>query len=138
MRQQIPARCITHTSNPLIVLEERRSKITFHNPQRRDVTMIKVDGCAITDGPRCDHLLKDEGSTEHFIELKGTDVRHAIEQLEASIKQLSDDIAKAKYSFVITTHVPKSDTRIQRAKPRFHRDYNCELIVKNSPHTVTI
>jgi len=51
--------CERYRSDPKIVLEENRSKITFLNPNQDKVLEIKVDGCAIKDDEtlRCDYAL---------------------------------------------------------------------------------
>jgi len=136
----IPERCKTPTSDALIVLSERRSAITFKNTSRRSVVKIVVDGCAITDGPRCDYLVVDADGAEYYIELKGCDVRHAIEQLKATIEQLSTDVQRgAKHCFVVCTRVaPYLSTEIQQAKLRFLRDYSSSLLVKSTSHQVSI
>lgn len=58
----------------------------------RDAAMFQVDGCIITSGQKCDKLLLSKNPSNlatwfgHFIELKGTDVSHAIDQLETTIR----------------------------------------------------
>jgi hypothetical protein len=48
-----------------------------------------VDGCAIDDqGLRCDNAYELDNE-EHFIELKGSDISHAVEQIKRSISLLS-------------------------------------------------
>lgn len=60
------------------------------NPERAAV-LFQIDGYVITSGAKCDKLLLSVNPSDsntwygHFIELKGTDTRHAIEQLEATI-----------------------------------------------------
>lgn len=57
--------------------------------------LYQVDGVIIKEGEKCDKLVLvhtgDEGAMEHwteiFVELKGTDVKHALEQLIASAKK---------------------------------------------------
>lgn len=60
----------------------------------KDSVLYQVDGVIIKEGGKCDKLILvhtgDDGAkeqwTEIFVELKGTDVRHALEQLIASAK----------------------------------------------------
>lgn len=60
------------------------------NPEREAV-VFAVDGVIIKEGCKCDKLLLSRDTADdnswfsHFIELKGSDVNHAIEQLEATI-----------------------------------------------------
>ena len=128
--------CTKNTKDPIIPLSENQMKMTFLNPNRKDVRVITVDGCAITVGIRCDYLVRDERDDEFFVELKGTDIRHACEQLAASIRQLSADATqKAKHSFVISSRVaPAIRTNIQNLQVKFKNNFNCKLIVKNQQH----
>ena len=62
------------------------------NPTEREVEKIEVDGCVITEGIRCDWLVRLNDATskeEIYVELKGSDVYHAVEQLQASVERLS-------------------------------------------------
>jgi len=70
-----------------IVFKENRSKLTILNPNRLIGKRLEVDGCEITEGIRCDYLLLIK-SLEMFIELKGQDIHHAIEQLERTMSLL--------------------------------------------------
>jgi hypothetical protein len=128
--------CTETKTDPIIPLIENRMKMIFLNPNRKDVKVITVDGCAATKGIRCDYLVKDEKDDEFFVELKGTDIRHACEQLAASIKRLSTNPPqKAKYSFVISSRVaPAIRTNIQNLQVRFKNNFNCKLIVRNQQH----
>jgi hypothetical protein len=79
--------CVTNT-NKLVVFEESRSKLVIENKDEVQATKVTVDGCEITTGIRCDYmyLIKD---SEIYIELKGQDIKHAVDQLETTIKKLS-------------------------------------------------
>ena len=66
-------------------------------------------------------LRRSEEELEYFIELKGCNVGHAIDQLRASIKQLSADVTKkAKMAFVISTKpYPLTNSTVQLAMKEF-------------------
>lgn len=88
---KIPCACIRQTSNPLIVFKEKKAKITFQNTEHKEYQHITVDGCVIKEGNKCDFLLvSNEYGDQYFVELKGEDVNHAVEQLEASMELLLD------------------------------------------------
>ena len=95
----------------------------------RDAAMFQVDGCIITSGQKCDKLLLSKNPSNlatwfgHFIELKGTDVSHAIDQLETTIRNpLFND-----NSLVI----------FECAFIRFKQQYKCELktLKSHNPYT---
>ena len=127
--------CITRNKNKRIVFQETRSKILFNNPKQLSTTQVKVDGCEITDGVRCDFLLI-VNNKEFFIELKGQDIEHAIVQLTRSIQTLGTN--NNKTAFIICTRSPMSSAKIQNLRIKFRKRLNSKLIVKSSPYTHNI
>lgn len=121
-----------------LVLEDPEStarpkpKITFVNGSRAELRKVKVDGCAITRGPRCDYLVIAPNGVEHFVELKGTDVRHAVKQLAASIEQLSASPKRIeKLCFIVATKIsPATLPYVQDSRIRFRKDWKSKLLVK--------
>ena len=127
-------RCTTTNKNKLIVFEEKRSKLTIHNKEMVMASKIIVDGCQITTGIRCDFLFL-ANEVEFFIELKGQDLLHAVEQIESTIIKLSTNIQKKKkISFIICTRSPLTSASIMNIQAKFRKKFNSELIVKSSPH----
>lgn len=91
--------CTTCARNPIINAQENKSKYSLLNPQRREICKIQLDACVFKDAKRqrCDYLfLSCETSTAFFVELKGSDLLHAIDQIEKSIDQLAGTITDAK------------------------------------------
>jgi hypothetical protein len=120
-----------------IVLSENKSELVFQNPERLEICILQVDGCAIQEGLRCDYALSVENLEEEFyIELKGSDIQHAFKQIESTIQSISSDSQKkAKVCFVIATRCPISSPEIQAVRKRMRTKFNAELIVKKTPHT---
>ena len=85
----------------------------------------------MVDGLRCDKLLLSADELEErFVELKGTDVKHAIEQLESTINRLGEHHGN-RHSYVICTNVaPALTTQIQKKQKHFKQAYHSELIIK--------
>lgn len=123
-----------------IVLSENKSELVFQNPERLELCILQVDGCAIQEGLRCDYALSVESLEEEFyIELKGSDIQHAFKQIESTIQSISSDSQKkAKVCFVISTRCPISSPEIQVVRKRMRKKFNAELIVKKTPHTHSI
>jgi hypothetical protein len=133
--------CEKSTKNPVIRLKENRSEIIFKNPERLEVCIVTVDNCAIQEGIRCDYALTvDNLKEEFYIELKGRDIEHALDQLEATIQIISSDPQKyPKTCFVISTRCPpRANTKIANRQQIMKKKYNAALIVKNISHTYTI
>lgn len=117
-----------------------------------ETAVFQIDGEVIKTGHKCDKFLvalqrKDnyEKGIAVFIELKGKDISHAIDQLEMTIKNplflpypSATDATRAR---IITAGCgPKSSSRLkfEEARIRFKRMYNIELKVLKNSQTDTI
>lgn len=134
-----PDDCAEQVTHSKITLQEKRVKVTFQNPDRKTIWKITIDGCALRQPVRsCDYGLWDE-QTEYYIELKGSDIPHGIEQLESTIKHLSSDALKAeKKCYLIGGRIPQSATEIQTYKKRMRKQYNARLTVQKSGNTLPL
>lgn len=130
--------CTTEITDKILVLEENKRKCVFLNPQNKALIKVIVDGCQITQGTRCDFLVIDNLTNEYYIELKGKDIPHAIEQLESTIKQLSTSAGMQKTAIIVTSRYPSNDTSMQRAKAYFKKKYGVNLISKNIKFEILI
>lgn len=127
--------CRTTSTNKIFTFKERRSSLTLENIDQVPSTKIDVDGCEIDDdGIRCDYLHIAKG-IEMYIELKGQDIKHAMNQLERTMKMLSSNFQKqVKLSYIICTRTPLITTEIQNYDRLFRSKFNSKLIVKSSPY----
>ena len=138
----IPNICITNVNYPHIVMEEKRSKITFQNPSRKTYQKIKVDGCVFSadDGEKCDWLLQsNEFEDQYFVELKGSDSLKAESQIAATIEKLHSAKKDAKcMAFIIcANHSPKIDTNRQALEKKYNKN-NIKLLFKESGYSYTL
>lgn len=126
-----------------------RTKISTNEKGKRYVlvttgieesVVYAVDGNIIKSGLRCDKLIlvkrsasgvEPEQWTESFIELKGVDTYHAIEQLRETLKKSifkhpSNDVVRAR---IVAQSFPanKSNPTMEKAKQEFRKVYNCDL-----------
>ena len=124
--------CEAFTQQPILALQEARSRMVFNNPARKELRRVQVDGCLNIQGIKCDFLVISEADVEHFVELKGADVRHAADQIEATIAIASANPKNsAKHSFIISTRCPLTTPEIQNLKARFKKHFNSSLTIKN-------
>lgn len=122
--KDIPARCVKTISDSLIVFSEKKSKITFVNPNHNTYRAIQVDGCVFNaeDGLKCDKLLESEKyADQYFVELKGGDSNKAVEQLKDTIDKMQPRLAGAKrMAFAVFSNTcPKNDTNRQAIEKKF-------------------
>lgn len=117
------------------------------NPERETV-VFQVDGCIICDGDKCDKLVLSKNPTDtktwigHFVELKHSDVEHAIDQLEATIRHtvFKHPSLTRKYARIVATRFPANNgnTPFERARERFADKYRCNLkrLKPNQPDSI--
>ena len=128
--------CRTTSNKKIFVYAENRSKLILENLNQVDSISVIVDGCEINDNSiRCD-FLHIANEIEFFIELKGQDLEHALEQIKATIIKLSSNPkASKKVSYIICTRSPMSSSKIQNFKLEFRKKFNSRLEIKSSPFT---
>ena len=130
--KDIPARCVKLKSDSLIVFSEKKSKITFVNPEHNTYRAIQVDGCVFNaeDGHKCDKLLESEVyADQYFVEIKGGDSNKAVEQLKDTIERLPPRLRGAKrMAFAVFSNTcPKNDTKRQAIEKSFK---NMGIVIK--------
>ena len=135
-----------YTKDRLIVFEENARHIAFDNQDRKHCFRCTVDGGIIKEGNRCDFLLivsdandVNDRNQEHYIELKGIDVKHAIEQLDTSINRIRHNRVDKRCAYVVCKRVDSPiKTFIQKAKSDFKRRYNSELLIRTNFEPVKV
>ena len=100
---------------------------------------FQVDGKLITTGNRCDYLIlanqpidpMEERWQAVFVELKGTDVPHALIQLDATLSNplFRNAKVKEKHARIVAKSFPanKANPRFEKAKREFKSKHNCSL-----------
>lgn len=134
--------CNTPTNNKIIVVREKGRKFTIQNNSSLEINKVKVDGCYITSGNKCDYLFEiiNKNITEVFyVELKGKNIEHAIKQLTATVahcKLIHKDIKRECY--IVASRVPKSSTSTQNLKKEFKRKHKIQLFIDTNIKEVTV
>lgn len=125
--------CSTFHNHRHVALSGRRtSTLYLKNPHRINVEQIEVDGCVITNGKRCDWLVRviDPPNEEIFVELKGSGVTDAIQQLRESITKLSaQKTTHPKRAVIVFTRNPMNGTDIQIQQVKFLKEFGARLIM---------
>lgn len=121
------------------VSENGKRYMLTTNGQEESV-VYAVDGNIVEEGQRCDKLvlvkrsaknIAPEQWTEVFVELKGVDTKHAIDQLrqtleKAIFKHSTNDDIRAR---IVAQSFPsnKSNPTMEKAKQEFRKNYCCDL-----------
>jgi hypothetical protein len=98
---------------------ENGKKFSLENPDRKTICRIKIDGCLANSAKviKCDYLFaickndKKEVSKYYLVELKGTDVVHAVKQIISTFESINEHIKApaANYrGFLISSAVPRA------------------------------
>lgn len=135
--------CSQFTDVSVIALSGRQtSTLKFDNPDRRRVEKTEVDGCLIIAGRRCDWLLRtDEDDHRHdiFVELKGSDIEGAIQQLETTLPQLARNVQSVLLRcYVVHTRFRMPQPDIAKHKLRFKNRYQARLETARDGRTVLL
>ena len=132
-------KCVKVTNNKIISFKEQKSSFVLNNQKSRDIEIHHVDGCVITNGIRCDWMVIDKQSErEIYIELKGTDLDHAFDQLKETIRKLTKDPKNIKRALIICTRSPMSSSQIQIMQKSIFQSHRAKLDVKTSEHRENI
>lgn len=99
---------------PVITTKDSGNGKTTHtanNNRRNRVTKYRIDGEVITEGARCDFLLMNEDALNaYLIELKGSDLVKAAEQLEETGEKLKSQLASYRvYYRIVANKCPTHD-----------------------------
>lgn len=74
-----------------ISISENRKKYLLHNDLRNNMAVFHVDGAMVQDKNtiKCDNLVLDTiGMKAIFVELKGTNLAHALQQINQTIDMM--------------------------------------------------
>jgi len=136
------SKCNNATKNNIISVSENRRKFIILNNSKFLVNEVKVDGCYILNGAKCDFLFEVINSKLEevfYVELKGSDISHAVEQLEATIlKCLSIHKDISRKCFIVASKFPKSGTSSQVMKKKFLSKNKIQLLIDTNIKEIKI
>lgn len=122
------------------VCSEKHSKYTLSLDPSMVGWRYQVDNYIITEGDKCDALIlvKEGGDfAEVFVELKGSDVSHAITQLEETLKHslFKNNDSLLRWARIAVYSYPKSqllDREVDKKTGEFLKKYRCELQITHA------
>jgi hypothetical protein len=121
--------CRQLKTDKIIVVEENKKKFRINNSNQKEIYQIKVDNCLITEGYKCDYLFEVENpiTKVFYVELKGKDIKHAFEQLIATVEFCNSSHQKSlRECHVVMSSSPKFSTTAQVIKKRLKDKYGIE------------
>lgn len=120
----------------IVVCKENTCSFEVKAPKDWELEKIKIDGGVIVDSKteRCDYAVTASNTNEKhtfiYVELKGTDLRKAISQLETTINNLKLQHANFQHKHaraVCSRIIPGITSEAQVAAKRFLNKYNFNL-----------
>jgi len=123
--------CVEVLKVSRIKVEENKRRVLIKNDSKEKYIKYKVDGCLISGQIACDYVIAKPKVGDVIIELKGTDVDHAVLQIlnTANYWKKNKLNSGSLAALVVCTRYPRIDTKIQRAKSKFARDFKGPLHV---------
>lgn len=121
-----------------------KSKVASENGKRfevvskEDFTKIRIDDCLITSKQvqKCDFgFVRHLNNDFYFVELKGKDVKIALDQIISTINIFESNFIKIpqgkRYGFIISSKNPLSSTETNNLKQAFAKKYGRLLEIKS-------
>ena len=137
--------CNKNNNNKIISTQASGREFIIKNNQSLNINKVEVDNCYITDGLRCDYLfeiIKNKTVVKVFyLELKGSDINHAIKQLETTIKHCQNihfDAIKECHIVASKYKAPSSGQKSQKTRSEFKRKNKIQLFIKSKIKEVTV
>jgi hypothetical protein len=133
--------CTVYTEASSVKVEEKKAKAVFLNPNSKKYSVTEIDGCLIKDGARCDFLVCEIGSASVFVELKGSKIEKACDQLLATIdREEVKPFLEKKIGFLVVASQskPSCKTTIQKRAQKFSTKYKAGFRVSTSVHKFDI
>lgn len=127
--------CNSYNNNKLISIDENRRVLKIKNSSACYINKVKIDDCYIKVGKRCDYLFEIiNGSTIEkvfYVELKGSDIIHAIEQLKATIVHCEriHNSVNLKQCYIVASRFPSAGPSSQTLKRKFKRENQIQLFI---------
>lgn len=112
--------CVEQVRHSNVTVEERGRRANFLNPSNARFLRAKVDNCLIKQGVRADWIVTKVGVGSVIVELKGSDVAHACDQLLVTLvhQATQEWLEERRTLLTICSRRPSNDTRAQRAEER--------------------
>ncbi len=136
--------CNTYTNNKLISISENRRIFKIKNSSAFYINEVVVDDCYMKIGERCDYLFEifNNSTIENvfYVELKGSNITHAIEQLEATIaycKNIHNSV-NLKQCYIVGSKFPSAGPSSQTLKKKFKRVNKIQLFIDTKIKEIVI
>lgn len=133
--------CEEITNNKKIPVKSKICQFILLNPKQLDVCKISMDDCScLKKIKRCDYIFEIKSILlAIYVELKGTNLEKACEQLASTMKCFSKRHIKFDSScYLICSRVPKQTPQKLNIEKKFFREHGVRLRVKCRSYEYTV
>lgn len=127
--QHLTTSCTFYHGGPKIPVSDSGKAVRFVSFS--GLYLSRVDGCMCKQMTACDFVATELGVGDVFVELKGSDVDHAVDQVDTTLREWRQNGWSGNVSagLVVCSRYPRHDTKIQRMRIRFAKQYGAALHV---------
>ena len=122
------------SKNAVQIISREKGHSQYHkgiDKSKMYVTHYKLDGEIIKNGSRCDYLLiNEEKHIAYLIELKGSDLIKAVQQLETTEKTLRQELSEYSLQYRIVANKCKTQEIRSSAYRKYQLRWKGKLIQK--------
>lgn len=129
-----------------------QKKITLRDPENRSKAIVKIesnkdikfdvidfDGCLMKEKTACDFVVTTEHKEALYVELKGSDLKHAYAQIEAAAVHFKTAHSKHKKTGIISFSgkfgTPKTKTTLNALDRTLKKKYSLTMVRGKTPLT---
>jgi hypothetical protein len=138
--------CIESCKSPSVFVEENGVRATFANPRRRPIRKVHYDDCYNkSQGElKADYIVGLPRVLDVIVELKGSDLRHAADQVEATLNRWKADPLRFQRIVCLIVYgrlkgkqrkagrIPCMNSTIQSLERAFLRTQRTLLLIRES------
>jgi hypothetical protein len=122
-----------------VKLQERSSKVVFLNVEKVEFVKIQVDGCIVNDEIAADWVVAKSSVGDIFLELKGRNVEHAVQQVAATLRHWKNQnwfCGEKIAALIVSRQVPKASL-VRKQLENFVKEFKCPLHVVSHNQEIT-
>lgn len=137
------AGCREETTDSYVKVREGARSAVFKNQRRAKYHRVRVDGCLVQNEISADFVVACPGVGSVVVELKGTDVERAVEQVDATLQHVKCcsrlSALRPFAGLIVCARYPRFDTKLQRLTKQFVAKHRVPIhvVAKNDEYEIS-
>lgn len=129
--------CALHSKRIVCKDEKNSQKYIANNVDDSEVYKYRIDGEVIKEGKKCDFLVLNKDKNDiYLIELKGSDLEYAIEQLleteKVLLKRFYEEIGKSSFMYRVVLNKARTHSLHSNKTKTFMKNHVNRYVFKNT------